>query len=354
MESSFPRGETHPVTEEGKALHWACERVLMSWLPVNDLAPLALPSFLGQRCPENGVAITEEMVWAGGVYLEDIWAHAFDHLEGLRIEQQVSLQLSSGPVAGRVDCKWHNHGRGKLTLWDLKFGYRPVSVFENWQLLIYALASVTEHTQAIELVIVQPRGPRSGEPISRWHLGLHELREWYRWVANSAQLALGPQPPTHPGAWCHYCKAAGHCEVLEASTYRAMEYSGLAVLTEMDERQIAVDLYVMDQAKKQIAARYMALEALAISRIQAGKSIPGHAYQPTQANRRWTKSADEMINMAKLYGKDIEERKPMTPNQAEGAGFPRAVIDLFTERPNNPAKLKVTSAAAAREAFRRP
>ncbi len=354
MEAGFPRGDTHPVTEEGKALHWACERVLMSWLPVNNLTPLALPSFLGQRCPENGVAITEEMVWAGGVYLEDIWAHAHDHLEGLSVEHQTVLPQASGPISGRVDLKWYSRDQTKLVMYDLKFGYRPVNVFGNWQLLIYALAAVTQYTQEIELVIVQPRGPGSGEPISRWHLGLPELQEWYRWVANSVQLARGEDPPTHPGEWCHYCKAAGHCDALERSTYRAMEYSGRAVLVEMDERQIAVDLAIMKQAKAQIAARYMALEALAISRIQGGKVIPGHVYQPTQANRRWTKPPDEMINMAKLYGTDIEDRKPMTPNQAEGAGFPRSIIDMFTERPNNPPKLKVTSAAAAREAFRKP
>ena len=352
MEQPFPPSPKHPVTEEGIAAHWAAEKVMYSWLPVNSAAPLPLSQFLGIECPLNGVFITDDMIWGGGVYLEAIWARAHSYLPGLKIEHQTSLPDSTGPISGRIDAKWSSEDQKRLALFDFKFGYTPVEVVENWQLIIYALGSVTMHTEEIEFVIVQPRGPHSGEPVKTWTITADDLRELYRWVDNSIKLARGENPPTHPGAWCRYCRAAAHCDALDRSTYRALEETGKAVVVEMSEAQIAVDLEAMHRATSQIKARLMALEALAIARIQGGQPIPGFAYQPSQGNRRWTLPDKQIIAAAKLFGIDIETVTAASPNQAEGRKLPRNIIDLYTERPTNAPKLKKINLQNAKEAFR--
>jgi len=56
LEARYTPGPTHPTTEEGTALHWGCERVLRSWL---QHKAIELRSLIGEKCPENGVFITE-------------------------------------------------------------------------------------------------------------------------------------------------------------------------------------------------------------------------------------------------------------------------------------------------------
>ena len=84
LQLPFPDGEKHPVTQEGIAAHWACDRVLMSWRPGND--PIELRSFVGDTCPENGLIITEEMIAGGSELLEDVWARTHTNLDGMMPE----------------------------------------------------------------------------------------------------------------------------------------------------------------------------------------------------------------------------------------------------------------------------
>ena len=353
MEAPFPRGPTHPVTEEGKALHWACERVLASWLPVNTLEPLTIGQFLNQPCPENGVIITEEMAWAGGVYLETIWDRVWHHPELLQIEKQLSMHNWIPEMNGRTDTMWRSPHGTRLVIWDLKFGYMPKVAFKNWQLISYALGAVTEQTETVELVLVQPRGVSASRPVKTWQMPIAEFWTYAQVLIESATEARGVNPRTAAGGHCYKCRAAADCATLRASGMLAITTGLAGVDVRASEAEIAHELELLDRAKDLVRARLDAMEALAIARIQGGKPIPGYGYGKGLANRSWTASDPQIVAMGAMWGVDVEQRKPCTPNQAEGRGLPRNIIDQFTERAELGARLTRTDRNAAREIFQK-
>lgn len=353
MEAPFPRSPTHPVTEEGKALHWACERVLRSWLPVNDFPPLDLHTFLGQICPENGIVITEEMIWAGGVYLETVWERVWQNPELLQVEKQLSADRWISGYNGRTDAMWRSPDSTWLSVYDLKFGYTPTATVGNWQLLSYALGAVTEQTQTVEMVIVQPRGVSASRPVKRWQLPIAEFWQWAQQLIDAAVEARGPSPRTAAGGHCYKCKAAADCPTLRVAAAGAMDTGSAGVDVALTEPELAHEIELLDRAKALVRARLDACEALGVARIQAGRLVPGYSHEQGLSNRSWTLPAPQMIAMGELWGLDLAEHKPLSPNQAEGRGMPRDVIDRFTKRVPTAAKLVRVDRNEAREIFQR-
>lgn len=354
MELPFPDSPTHPVTEEGKALHWAIDRVIMSWSPRNTLEPIELRSFLGAQCPENGVIITDTMVGDGLTYLEHVWSIGQHNPHALLTELQVSAHSFVPGLKGRIDTTWHSEDYRHVVIWDFKYGYNPVAAFENWQLICYALGMLTDATQIFDLFIVQPRNFGPVGTIRHWRLTPAELMAYASTVIDAAILARGPNPPTRAGAHCHHCKAAAHCATLAAATYAAMDVAGEATAVEIDERQIGYELVMLGAAKEKLRARLDSMEALASSRIKAGKVIPGYEERRAKSNRQWTHSgAATTIAFGRLAGVDLEtERKAVSPRQAEARGVPRKLIDLYTEQHDGAAKLVCVDPTEAREVFR--
>jgi len=343
----------HPTTEEGIAVAWACERTMMSWLPLNQLEPRTLAQYLGQACPENGVVITEEMVYGGGAYIESVWADAHTHIGGLRVEQQLSAHDWAEGLAGRADATWASYDRRHVAVRDLKWGHRPVAAFDNWQLTIYGLGMLSPDTETIDLIIVQPRDPRARNPVKTWPLTAAELRERGETVREAAKLARGENPPTRAGRHCLYCKAAGHCATLAAAGFGVMDTAGAAIDVEMDEPQIAYELEMMDRAEALAKARRVGLEALAVSRIQTGHPVPGYGYRSTLGNRQWAMPTAEVLAFGQLMGADLAETKPASPAQATVRGIPKDTVDMFTTRRDGAPKLVRLDPAEAREAFKK-
>ena len=351
LEAPFPRSPAHPVTAEGIALHWAVETVLRSWI---DGSPetLDLKNFLNCACPENGVIVTEEMIWAGGIYTASIWARCWPYPAGLCVEAPVDLAQWVPGMRGRADVIWRSEDRSKLCVLDLKFGYGPKAAFENWQMLSYVLGAIDDHTQEIEIVIVQPRGTSASDPVKTWTLTVDEFWVYARTLVDAAVEARSPAPRTVAGSHCRYCKAAAHCTTLRAAGMNAFDIGSAAIGAELSETEIAHELELLDRGKELVRARLDALEALAIARIQTGHPVPGFAHKKSLGNRTWTMPARQVIEMGGMFDVDIEERKPLSPNQAEGRGLPREVIDKFTTRYELAAKLTRVDRNTAREIFR--
>ncbi|MEE9393722.1 MAG: DUF2800 domain-containing protein [Planctomycetota bacterium] len=354
MEAPFPRSETHPITEEGKAIHWAAEQVLISWSPRNDFPAIELRNLLGAKCPENGLIITDEFVEHATTYLEAVWRYVHTDLHAMLWEHKLSAFQWVQELSGRADLTWQSPDVTYAVVADGKFGYRPVSAFENWQLVIYGMGMLRPETQTIDLVIVQPRGRAIGNPVKVWRLDREQLLAYADRVVEAAALARGPNPPLRAGGHCYKCKAAAHCPALQAAGFAAMDASATATTVEIDERQIAWELQLLRRAKEQLTAREDALEGLAIARIRAGSPVPGYAERRSLSNRSWTHgSPEETIAFGLLSGVDLATpAKPVTPQQAEVRGVPREMIDLFTERREGAAKLVCIDPDEARKVFR--
>ena len=309
--------------------------------------------FRNQKCPENGVIVDDEMVWAGGVYLEAVWARAWEHLPGLEVEAKVSLEQYIPGMRGRTDTLWRSADRTRLAVFDLKFGYGQKTGFENWQLISYALGAVDEYTRELELIVVQPRGASAGRPVKPWPLSIETFWGYARRLVDAANEARGNNPRTFAGGHCRYCKAGAGCPTLAAASDHAMDAGLAQVNVEQTEFELAHEIEQLDRATDLVRARLDALEALAIARIQSGKPVPGYAHKKSLGNRSWTLSPRSIVELGGMFGVDVEtERKPLTPNKAEGRGLPREVIDKFTQRFEIAAKLTRINRNAAREVFR--
>ncbi len=340
MESLYPRTATHPVTEEGKAIHWASEGVMRSWLPVNDLQPRTLAEYLGHTCPENGVVITEEMVAAGNVYLACVWERAQLNLPGLQIEKQLSAWHAGLKSSGRCDSAWVSTDDTWLTIWDFKYGNKAVDVFENWQLFIYGLAGAHRKITTVELVIVQPRGQSMFHPIKRWRLDRDTLERYARWVRLSAALAdKGEAAPTHAGKWCRYCRAAHSCDTLAASGWGSVDRAGNSVPINLTPAEIVYELEQFERAGNMLRARLDAIKGLAVQRIAEGVKIPGYFMERGLSNREW-RDESTATGLGRLFGVDMEDRKVIGPKQAEVRGIPPLAVNALTVRHERPPQLK--------------
>lgn len=348
LEDGRPDTPSHPVREEGTAIAWALERVLMSW---TSARPLELSGFVGQQCPANGVFITEDMVAGGMTYLADIWNESSAYPEGLRVEKRVSAHQYVEGLSGRIDCGWVSPDGSQLIIWDFKWGFTPVEAFMNWQLISYALGMVTDSTQNITLIIVQPNGSRARDPVDRWPTSREILFGCCKKLFTAALEARGSHAQTHAGSHCRNCKAAPYCRTLQAAGWRAKADSGAAIADDMDELQIAYELEAMHQAGEAVKHRKDALDGLAISRITAGKIIPGHEHTPGLGNARWTKPGQYIKMLGDLFGLDLTEQKACTPKQAVVRGIPQEIIDAHTERLPTAPKLKRTDPQLARKVF---
>lgn len=339
MESLYPRTTTHPVTEEGKAIHWACEGVLFSWSTKNDITPKTLVSYIGQTCPENGLIITEDFVAAGNVYLACVWERAQQYPDGLAIEKQASAYHAGLELAGRIDARWINETKTWLTVWDAKFGYKPVTAFENWQLLIYGIAEAYPTIETVELVVVQPRGLSVRQPVKRWMIDRPTLARYQAIIAQSkAEAELREGAPTRPGSHCRNCQAAHSCPALEEASWHAHDTAGISVPQDLTPKEIAYRLDEFERAQEMLRARRDALEALATRHIQHGTIVPGFKLHVSLGDRQWRQEQDA-VGLGLLSDVEMYERKMISPKQAEVRGIPPQAVEALTVRYERPPKL---------------
>ena len=340
MESLFPRTATHPVTEEGKAIHWACEGVLRSWLPQSPTEPHPLTDYIGHTCPENGVIVTEEMVTAGNVYLAAVWSRAQAHIEGLAVELKVSAQHAGLLSDGRVDTRWRSPDGKWLTIWDGKFGYSEVGAFQNWQLAVYGIAEAYPGVETIELVIVQPRGMSIRQPVKTWILKRVELDAYRDMIVERHGLAqLGERAPTIAGKHCRNCDARASCGTNRAQSWQARDTAGQSIPQTLTPEEIAYELDEFDQALEMIRGRKLALEALATSNIERGQPVPGWHLHVSLTDREW-RSKEQAAAMGPLFGIEMTESKTISPAQAETRGIQTAAVNALTIRHERPPKLR--------------
>lgn len=347
-EARFPRPPQHPDAAEGDAAHWANAQVLKSWHP--STRPMLLADYRGATAP-NGRIITAEIIESGQLYLDTIWERAHEHPAGITAECWVDAGHLIPGLAGPADCKWESPDHRYITIYEYKNGVKPVAAYQNYQLLSYALGIAHPRILQLELVVVQPRQRGGPGPVRRWFINTEKLHGYGLYMQGRAKLVDSPSPPTHAGPWCRHCRAAGECDTLDAASAGAMDAAGDALGTELTNRQVAFQLAQMDSAKEMVRARLDALEALAVTRIKGGGSVPGFAYEGRLGNRRWRRHPNAIYAFGALFGIDLRESKPCTPLEATRRGIGEDTVNTLTERPENPPKLIRADPITAMEVF---
>ncbi len=351
MRAAFPSAPDeadNEVCEDGTACHWLAAEIYEGRMPAEgSLAP-------------NGRVITEEMFEAVDMYHEEIfsWTNVVPV-----VEQPVDCSVIYEGMRGTPDVWAYNPDKRRLYIADLKFGFRFVEVWENWQLIIYAAAILEllfpdradydDQTITIEFAIVQPRSFHRAGPVRKWCVKASDLRAYVTILKHAAHVAMQDNPMCTPNPGCGDCPGRHACMTYQHAAYTALEQSYDSVPLELSPAALGKELTVLKTALKRIEGRISGLEVQAESQLRNGKSIPGWILAPTFARETWQEGKDADVLTLEKYFPGVTLRKPakaITPAQARKV-IPKDVVSLYAHKPSTGVRLTKQDPLEAKKAF---
>lgn len=275
---------------------------------------------------ENGVYFDDEMKFYTAAIAEDIFSRA---ATPVLCEQRIDWKTSSGIlIRGSYDMAFVDT-KGRLCIEDLKYGWGIVEVFENWQLLGYAIGEVIRRGQAfheISLKIHQPRPHHEDGSTREWVLTYTQLLEYKAKIEARMQEIADGRKDFQTSKNCKYCKGAAEaCTAFNRLFYRSLEISTEFYQDKLNNEEIARQLDQVKRAEEVIKIKLDSLVELGTSRIKAGEIIPGYIQSNKYSQREWKPGiSPEAIKI--MTGKDVVEKTFMSPAKAEKLGIPKELI----------------------------
>lgn len=332
--------DDNEVREDGLACHWLAYATWTGACPVDSsLAP-------------NGRELTEEMFSA----VEDYHAVLRSWPAPVVLEQLVPVSSVMPNIQdGTPDAYAVHRESSTLYLADLKYGFRPVEVWRNTQLIIYAWTLMAlSGCRKAELVIVQPRCPHRNGTVRTWRTTVDELRPLAEWLIERAAAALADNPQCTPNPSCRNCAASAACSTLQAAALDAVEIAYDATPHILTPVEVGYELTKLYAAQAHIDNRINGLSTQAESLHKKGSSVPGFTLERAATRWRWREGAEPVLQqLGMLLGVPVfAEPKLRSPAQLRNA-FPPAldVQSLYAERPTGELRLKATDPNEAIKAF---
>lgn len=348
MRAMFPAAPDEAegdVCDDGLACHWLADEIWNRRFPLEgSLAP-------------NGRVLTAEMFDAVDLYHDTLRDPAWESCETY-CEKKIDCGIIYPGMQGTPDAHtvmpYKEGGRIKVRVVDLKFGFRPVEVWGNKQLIIYAVAlcklyNLPPNTD-IELVIVQPRiGHRDG-PVRTWRTTLAALQPYIQELQHAAQNAMQPNPPAIPNPGCADCPGRHVCVALQTSSLAALELSSTSVPFELTAEALADELRRTELAITRMKARVTGLRTQGESILRSGGKLPGYELAATYARESWT-DGQAIISLGPYFNATTHKKlQPLTPAQARKV-LPKAIVALYAHRPSTGVALTQIDPDAARKTF---
>lgn len=359
-----PSDDESTAAKDGKAFHWLARQIIMNFVePGGSL--ITSTDAVGQQAP-NGVVIDEEMHRCAADYATQVFKYCNNRglMQQVETERQITLSGVHPAIGeGFADVVIRNDAEREFLIIDGKYGHRGVEVFENWQLILYALGILDElgvdgaHDDQVtfRLAIFQPRSWHFNGPYREWVVTGAELRGYRNKAQYAAERAVSCQGSCTTGPQCYKCDARHACSALQQSAYSVVDYvSNIPIGQYLTGDDLALELKILERAKDALNQRYDALEQQAIHDLRQGQQLPGWDIQQGYGRERWRKDTptDEVIMMGDLMGEDL--RKPVeliSPSQAAKKGIDETVIKQYSEKPKTKMKLVKDDGTRARLAF---
>lgn len=331
MEKRHPETGDDEDAQEGVAAHWVLEQMIGGHVPAE-----------GSPTP-NARVVTDAMLEGAHLAVEQVVMDLAPFGMGLAdvaVEQPVSVPRVHARCWGTPDMRaWvpankHPQGIPTLYVWDYKFGHRYVEVFENYQLVAYAVGALSatrlgDSGAQCVLGVIQPRAFHKDGPCRWWKVRFDALRALVNIASNAAEEALGPNPRTRTGPACRDCRARHGCVTLQTAGYSLVEMSGAAQSLELAPEDLGLELATITDAIERLEARRTGLEEQATSLMKhRGARVPGWTLQQGTGRTVWKRPAAEVIQMGALFGKNLAKPpEAITPRQAKLAGLDPSLVD---------------------------
>lgn len=288
----------------------------------------------------------EEMFEAAALYsntIRGMFAAQVETCE-LHVEERIECEQIHSDNWGTPDAWMFNRAKMILDVFDFKYGFGYVEVFENWQLLDYTvgilkkLGVITSPT-TINLHIVQPRSYHSDGPIRTWTLTLAQLSQYESILHTAAKTAMSTNAPCMTGAECKHCSARSACPALLTVGYAAIDFIGKSLPLNMSPQVVGMILKQIRDGLKRLEAIETGLTQQATLLLRNGKRVPGYNLESGQGRLTWKVPADEVLALESMMGISISVKKLITPTQAIAAGLDKELVGAFAERPVTAVKL---------------
>lgn len=354
MNARYPQDDSEESLE-GTAAHWVAYELLYS-----------RPVAIGQVTPTGNV-VTLEMLEGADVYTDTIdadLAAAGLNRSVLYVEQRIYIPYVHVENWGTPDCWFYAPTARKLTVYDYKFGHDFVDAYMNWQCVDYTCGIVEQLAQqmgvevslldqhlTVEIVVVQPRNYDRSGPVRRWTVRASDLRALDNKLQMAAARVMDAQPLATPGPHCKHCPGRHACNALQREAYKAAAIAGSSTPAELPPAALAVELAILEDAAKMLAARISGLEAETEARIRRGERMNGYALAETYGRQRWKLPADQIIAMGQLMGVNLAKVEAVTPLQAQKAGMRPELVEAYSEKPRAGVKLVRDDGTAAAKVF---
>ncbi len=315
----------------------------------------------------NGVILTGEMIDCAHMFCEEVLYNAAERDINpgdplFQVESKVYPRSLIHPECwGTPDHWFYDPPNKDLFIHDYKFGHGVVEPFENWQCICYA-AGVIELLKALGhdvsqinvwIVIVQPRSHHADGPIRNWWLPIAQMSHYFNELKASAILAMGDTPPCVSGLHCRYCPAMFGCETHRKADMFACDFAGTAVADIMDPNHVGMELSLVQRCIKSLEYKETALLEQAKSYIKGGQLVPHYSVEPARGNLAWTKGFEEVVNIGKAFGVDLQQQKNITPTQAKKL-IDETIVDNMSKRPDKGVKLVADDGKKAQLIFNKP
>lgn len=330
------------VREDGTATHWLSQQL---WDVAGDQPGI-------ESMSPNGRVLTEELFRGAEEYLQYLMTWP-----GRAVLEQTlpTASFFKGITDGTPDAflVLMNSFRGRLA--DLKMGFRPVEVWRNKQLIIYAwtIMCLFPHLTEMELTIVQPRAAHKDGTVRTWIVGRDELRALAAELQQAALNAHAENPLCVVNEACDNCAVAHACRSLQAAGGHGIETSYDATPHELTNIELAYELTKLQAALMHIEHRIMGLSAQAESLIRRGNHVPGFGMERRATRKRWrNEKVAEVEQVGRLFGVEVlAPPKLQSPAKLRGT-FPGIDIEaMYAEQPTGELALKATDPLEAVKAF---
>jgi hypothetical protein len=328
---------THSIIAPSSAAQW---RVC----PASVMMQAAFPDTKGEAAAEGTLAhevaaalltgvqgpdATDEMLEYVNIYVNDVRTHSLPDAE-LHVEQTLGIPRIHEQSFGTIDA-WCCDGQ-QLIIWDLKYGFKMVKAYMNWQAINYVAGLLEYYPTVTEVTIriVQPRSFTNDGGIRHWRVSREEINGYIGELSAAAHAALGPNPTCFVGEQCRYCRARHVCDALLQATSDAVDHAHDAMTVCLSNTAASEELRRLQDTIKLLEYRAAAIEEQITVSIKAGEVVPGWTLR-TGTGRESFKDDAAIIAMGDLLGKDLRApQKAITPAQARKKGIDPAVVKKFT------------------------
>ena len=361
MQQQFPEIEESQDAKDGTASH----EIATLLIHAGARGHKYLPSDIIGQAAINGVIFTDEMFEAAEIYANDIInvmrETAVFGGPQFRIEQRVTAPRIHELSFGTPDASIYDRKKGNLFLWDYKFGFDKVEVFENWQLITYTcglleeleINGITDQYIKVHLRIVQPRAFQRDGIVREWIIQASDLRSYFNILHGNAAEALGPNPICRSGSHCKNCSARHACDTALTAGFKLYEVATKPTPIELSPEALGVQYAIVKRAYKQLEYLESGLAEQAKGLIRSGANVPGWMLEQGVGREKWIKPIPEVVALGDMMGHDL--RKPadvITPNQARKTGLDGDLVTAYTESPRTGLKLVPDDTNKAKQVFK--